>query len=252
MINFKLLSPYTIQKMINGRDLLCKLKATSGGTSEYFTYHSVKISSSSLERGIKLYQMGIDKFLGNCLISRLRDKQLKNVEELRAALQPQTDIGPGKWVDLAGLLAPEETVQKVLSDIENDSINTLEHVDNNFRSIHENYPQYEWAWAVDILQKCLGKTIDKITSDDVIDLTKKWKDAVVELDRLLYSDAGKEFTATAQIGFGIDGDEDTKHSDFAAVRGQFEKDSFVSEIQKHISSKTELGNELINRMEKLR
>jgi hypothetical protein len=252
MINFKLLSPYTIQKMINGRDLLCKLKATSGGTSEYFTYHSVKISSSSLERGIKLYQMGIDKFLGNCLISRLRDKQLKNVEELRAALQPQTDIGPGKWVDLAGLLAPEETVQKVLSDIENDSINTLEHVDNNFRSIHENYPQYEWAWAVDILQKCLGKTIDKITSDDVIDLTKKWKDAVVELDRLLYSDAGKEFTATAQIGFGIDGDEDTKHSDFAAVRGQFEKDSFVSEIQKHISAKTELGNELINRMEKLR
>ena len=29
-INFKLLSPYTIQKMINGRDLLTNLKAAAG------------------------------------------------------------------------------------------------------------------------------------------------------------------------------------------------------------------------------
>jgi len=40
--------------------------------------------------------------------------------------------------------------------------------------------------------------------------------------------------------------------DFAAVRGTFEEDSFVSEIEKHIFSKTELANELISRMEKLR
>ena len=71
------------------------------------------------------------------------------------------------------------------------------------------------------------------------------------LDHRLYADAKKEFIATAQIGFGLDGDEQTKNLDFAAVRGTFEKDSFVSEIEKHISAKTELGNELINRMEKL-
>jgi hypothetical protein len=248
LINFKLLSPYTIQKMINGRDLLCKLKATSGETSDYFTYHSVKIKNSSLDRGIKLYQIGIDKFLGNCLIKHLEDKHFKNVGELRATMQPQTKVGPGKWVDLAGLLAPEAAVQEMLSDIENDTISTLEQIDERLRLIHENYPQYEWAWAADVLQKNLAKTIDKITPDDVISLTEKWKDAVVELDHLLYADAKKEFAAIAQIGFGIDGDEQIKHSDFAGVRGTFEKDSFVSEIQKHITTKTELGNELINRM----
>ncbi len=251
-INFKLLSPYTIQKMLSGRELLANLKLTSGETSDYFTYHSCKIKGSSLDSGIKLYQIGIDKFLGNCLIKQLENKQFKNVEELRAALSPETNVGGGKWIDMAGLFAPEESVQKMLSDIENGSIGTLEQVTETFQSMHDNYPKYEWAWAAGVLQQRLGKSIDKITADDIIELTTKWKQAVVELDHRLYADAKKEFTNTAQIGYGIDGDEQTKHSDFAQVRGVFEKDSFVSEIEKHIAEKTKLCDELISRMEKLR
>ena len=86
---------------------------------------------------------------------------------------------------------------------------------------------------------------------DIIELTKRWKKAVVELDNALRADAKKEFAATAQIGYGLDGDEKTKHSDFAAVRGIFEEDSFVSEIEEHITRKTALGDELISRMQKL-
>jgi len=251
-INFKLLSPYTVQKMLNGYQLLTNLKASSGETSNYFTYHSVKIKNSSLDRGIKLYQIGIDKFLGNCLVSRLENKQFKDVDELRAALSPETNIGVGKWLDLAGLFAPEESVQKSLDDIERGTISTLEQVTEAFRSMHENYPAYEWTWVVNVLQQRLGKTVDKITADDIIELTTRWKEAVVDLDHRLYADAKKEFAATAQIGYGLDGDEKTKHADFAAVRGKFEENSFVCEIEKHITNKTALGDELIGRMEKLR
>jgi len=251
-INFKLLSPYTVQKMLNGCELLVNLKLTSGQTSEYFTYHNCKIKNSSLDKGIKFYQIGIDKFLGNCLIKRLEDKQFKNVDELRAALMPDTNLGSGKWVDLAGLFAPEQLVQKLLSDIENSSISTLEQVAEAFESIHENYPAYEWTWVVSVLEKQLRKTIDKITAEDIIELTTKWKEAVVELDKTLYTDAKKEFADTAQIGYGIDGNEQTKHQDFAQVIGTFEENRFVSEIDKHITEKTQLGDELISRMEKLR
>ncbi|MGB2864064.1 MAG: DUF4954 family protein [Sedimentisphaerales bacterium] len=250
-INFKLLSPYTIQKMINGRNLLCKLKATSGETSEYFTYHSVKIKNSSLDRGVKLYQMGIDKFLGNCLIKRLEGKQLENSDELRAALKPQTIVGPGKWVDMAGMFAPEEAVEKLLSDIENGSFSSLEQVADSFRSIHEYYPEYEWAWAANVLQANQGKTIDEMTADDIIELAAKWKKAVVELDNMLYADAKKEFTAIAQTGYGLDGSLEEKQADFTQVRGTFEENSFVLEIEKHIARKTALGDELIGQMEEL-
>ncbi len=250
-INFKLLSPYTIQKMINGRNLLCKLKATSGESSEYFTYHSVKISNSSLDRGVKLYQMGIDKFLGNCLIKRLEGKQFENSDQLRAALKPQNSIGPGRWVDMAGMFAPEEAVEKLLSDIENGSISSLEQVADVFQSMHENYPEYEWAWAAKVLLENLGKAMDEMTADNIIELTKKWKKAVVELDNMLYSDARKEFTATAQTGYGLDGSQETKQADFEQVRGTFEENSFVLEIEKHIVRKTSLGDELVGRMEEL-
>ncbi len=156
------------------------------------------------------------------------------------------------WVDLAGLFAPEQAVQKLLCDIESGAISTLDDVTEAFHSMHDRYEAYEWAWAANILQQRMSKIIDKITPEDIIELTTRWKTAVVELDHILSDDAKKEFAATAQIGYGLDGDEATRNCDFAAVRGTFEQNSFVSEIMQHITSKTALGDELIGRMENLR
>ncbi|MEA3225316.1 MAG: DUF4954 family protein [Planctomycetota bacterium] len=251
-INFRLLSPYTVQKMLNGSELLAKLRATSGETSEYFTYHSVKIKGSSLVKGIELYRLGTDKFLGNCLIKRLENKCLRDVHELREALKPETAIGPGKWVDLAGMFAPEKAVEKLLKDIEDGAIETLEQVKQAFQSMHRDYPAYEWAWAANVLQQRLGKTLGHITADDIIQLAADWKTAVARLDHMLCADARKEYAATAQIGYGLDGDQQIRQADFEQVRGTFEENSFVMEIDKHVVSKTLLGDELIGRMEKLR
>jgi hypothetical protein len=251
-INFRLLSPYTIQKMLNGCQLLENLKKTSGKSTEYYTYNNVRIKKSSLERGIKFYQIGVDKFLGNCLIKRLENKHFENIEELRAVLHPETNVGPGKWVDLAGLFAPEQAVQKLLSDIESGAVSTLDDVTEAFRSMHGKYDTYEWAWSANVLQQRFSKMIDKFTVDDIIELITRWKTAVMDLDNTLYEDAKKEFAATAQIGYGLDGDEKTKHSDFTAVRGTLEEDSFVSEIEQHITNKTALGDELVSRIEKIR
>ena len=118
--------------------------------------------------------------------------------------------------------------------------------------MHDRYEAYEWAWTANILQQRMSKIIEKITSEDIIELITRWKAAVVELDHLLCEDAKKEFAATAQIGYGLDGDEKTKHRDFTSVRGTFEEDIFVSEIEQHITGKTALADELISRMENLR
>ncbi len=251
-INFKLLSPFTIQKMLNGQNLLRKLRETSGSTSDYFAYHSVKIHKAALERGIVLYQTGIDKFLGNCLLKRLEGREFEDLEALRIALKAETDIGPGRWIDLAGMFAPEKAVEQLLDDIESGLIDTLTALDGRFAAMHESYPAYEWAWAVDTIQRQIGRQIDTITIEDILDLTARWKEAVLELDQRLYADARKEYADTAQIGFGIDGDAETKQRDFEAVRGSFEGDGFVAEIEKHIAAKTELAKDLIRRIERLR
>ena len=95
-------------------------------------------------------------------------------------------------------------------------------------------------------------TLDEMTAEDIIEMIHRWKTAVVNLDHQLHADAKKEFSPTVQTGFGLDGDEDTKQSDFAAVRGTFEADGFVAEIQKHIQAKTALAEDLLGRLEPLR
>ena len=102
------------------------------------------------------------------------------------------------------------------------------------------------------MQQRLGKTLGHITADDIIELATDWKTAVVALDHMLYADARKEFAPTAQIGYGLDGDQQTRRADFEQVRGMFDENSFVLEIDKHMVSKTALGDKLIGRMEKLR
>ena len=251
LINFKLLSPYTIARMLSGSSLLRNLKATSGENTEYFTYNSVRIPKSSLEGGIRLYEIGIDKFLGNCLISRLQGRQLASVDELRSALAAQTNVGRGKWIDLAGLFAPQETVEKLLNDIESGAVTTLEQVAEAFRSMHDSYPAYEWAWATGVLQQRICRSINRVTAQDIIDLVARWKSAVVELDQMLYADAKKEFAAPAQIGFGVDGDETSRKADFEQVRGTFDKNGFVHEIEEHIARKTALADELIASLQKI-
>ncbi|MBN2271980.1 MAG: DUF4954 family protein [Sedimentisphaerales bacterium] len=250
-INFKLLSPYTIQKMLSGSCLLRNLRATSGENTEYFTYNNVKIPKSSLEGGIEFYAIGTDKYLGNCLIKRLEGRDLTSVDDLHSALAPQRSIGAGKWIDLAGLLAPQEAVEKLLGDIESGVVGTLGQIDEAFRVMHEDYAYYEWTWAAAVIQQRLGRTIDHIGPADVIEMVQTWKSAVVGLDRMLYADAKKEFAGPAQIGFGVDGDQASTKADFEQVRGTFDDNSFVREIEGHIARKTAIADELIARLEKI-
>ncbi len=251
LINFKLLSPYTVQKMLNGCELLQNIKNTEGETTDYFAYQGVRIKKDCLDKGIKLYQTGIDKFLGNCLIHRLEGKQFATVQDLQKALKPQTDVGLGKWVDLAGEFVPEQLVSKILDDIESGTLANLDQVGKVFVSTYETYPEYEWAWAANVLQQRLGKTIDAINPKDIIEMTNKWKSAVIELDNMLRADAKKEFAPTAQIGYGLDGRTQERTEDFAQVRGDFENNDFVREIDRHIEEKTRLADELVGRMKKI-
>jgi len=247
-VNFNLLSPYTIRKMIEGRDLLMKLKSVSGSVSGSYTYNNMMIKGASLERGIELYQTGINKFLGNSLIKRLEKIDFTSTSDLQKRLAPDQSMGKGEWVDIAGLIAPKKAVSKLLDDIEAEKTNTIEGVSAAFRKMHESYYKWEWTWACERIEEEAGKSVKDFTAPDVIRLVEKWKKSVIDLDKLLYEDARKEFTLSSMTGFGIDGGEETKKLDFEQVRGDFNSNSVVSAIQDHIRQKSALGDELIERM----
>ena len=72
---------------------------------------------------------------------------------------------------------------------------------------------------------------------------------VEQLEHRAGKDAKKEFSLSSMTGFGVDGSRDDMKQDFEQVRGDFESNTFVTAVLKHIEDKTALGNELIKRIE---
>lgn len=251
-VNFNLLSPYTIDKMFHGLHILDELEELSGATSDVYAYQSAKISNSALHRGQQLYRIGIQKFLGNSLISRLEHIDCTSVEAVLEGIKPKTKAGAGVWVDLAGLIAPKELIKHLLDDVEAGRCNSQSEFDSALRAIHTQYYELEWTWAYEKMLQYYNLTDDRITIEDLIAIVHQWKDSVVELDRMLYADAKKEFSLSARTGFGFDGaSRQTIEADFEQVRGEFETNPFVTEVQAHIQRKSALGERVIAMLEAL-
>ena len=250
-INFNLLSPYSIGKMMKGLEVLKNLQHIAGETTDVYTYQNCSIKNSSLKKGIDLYSIAINKFLGNSLISRLQDFEFQSIEEIRDRLKPDNEKGFGEWIDLSGLIAPKNVIDNLLNSIEQNQFN-LDEIQHEFEEMHNQYYNYEWTWATQKLEKHWGKVIQKVTVDEIITLVELWKNSVVKLDQLIYNDAKKEFDLNSKTGFGVDGNEEQKHQDFESVRGSFDSNTFVIEVLNHIKIKTDLGNELITKLSKIK
>lgn len=247
-INYNLLSPYTIQKMMKGRSILKELQRVSGETSEIYSYQSAKIKNSALNKGIGFYETAIHKFLGNSVIKRLEGIHFKNNEEIRHRLLPDTAIGEGEWVDISGLIAPKTEIERLMNDIEAGVLHTVDQIHDRFAGMHANYYTYEWTWAYGKMLEFYGLKPDTITAKDIIAIVRQWQKSVVGLDRMVYEDAKKEFSLTSMTGFGADGSKEEQMLDFEQVRGVFESNPFVTAVLEHIEVKTALGNELVERL----
>lgn len=247
-INYNLLSPYTIQKMMKGREILKELARVSGETSETYAYQSAKIKNSALNKGIKFYETAIHKFLGNSVIKRLEKIQFRSDEEIRKRLLPDTSIGSGEWVDISGLIAPKSEIERLMSDIEAGALSTVDQIHDRFADMHAHYYTYEWTWAYEKMLEFYQLDAERITASDICAIVRQWQDSVVGLDRLVYEDAKKEFSLTSMTGFGADGSKAEQKLDFEQVRGVFESNPFVTAVLEHIKVKTELGNELLDRL----
>ena len=248
-VNYNLLSPFTIQKMFNAVRILRKIMSASGDMSDVYSYMGAKIRNSSLKKGLRYYNMAINKFLGNSIIKRLEGIRLDSDDSIRDRFRPDTGKGGGDWVDVSGMIAPKAEVESLMDDIEHGWITDVEQLHSRFLDMHSHYYEYEWTWAYGRIRSFYGVSPEDMTAEDVIRIVEQWKDAVVGLDRMVYEDARKEFSLSSMTSFGADGDADTRSLDFAEVRGcQFESNPFVMETLDHIRRKTALGDELISRL----
>lgn len=248
-INFNLLSPYTVGKMVRGYNKLHHLRETLGSIGQTYVYHDMHIRSSSLEKGLNYYRLGIIKFIGNSIITRLKDSSYLTDNDVRNRLFPDDDLGVGDWVDLAGMIAPAKSINNILKAIKEGVISNLSSLNEQLKEIHQNYYSLEWSWSYQLMLEWYQIKHEDITKEFVRKVVKEWMKAVVELDQMLYEDAKKEFQMNAKVGFGIDVEDDSeKEMDFEEVRGDFDNNPFVLEVLDHIKRKQQLGESMLQQL----
>ena len=227
-INFNLLSPYTIQKMLNGCRILNDLRKVSGESSDTYAYQSGKIKNSSLAKGLKYYGMAIDKFLGNSLITRLMSSEFSDLKGLRSALKADVAYGQGPWVDLSGLIAPEKALDDLLDAIERGALKDVSQLNHCFADLHSEYYNFEWKWAYETIQDYYKVNLSEADPQMLSDMICRWRKSVVGLDNLIYDDACKEL----ELGGKTD----------------FDSDPFVESVREHIRVKTELAEKALAKL----
>ena len=248
-INFNHLSPFTVQKMFEGIRILEMLKEASGNRADNYYYKKSIIRNASLHKGLKYYQTGIIKFLGNSFITRIQDADVSSDEGLRLALRRDNPVGAGHWLDISGLICPASEIEKLCDDLTEGKVRDIVELGSRFGQIASDYYSYEWTWAYEAIETFWGHDLANITRSQAIDLISQWKNAVISLDKLIYDDAGKEFELTSMTGFGVDGDKVRRDADFTAVRGGgFNENPFVLEVLDHMRRKGELGDRMIARL----
>ena len=227
-VNCNLLSPYTIQKMLNGVKILKELRRVSGDKSETYAYQSGRIKRSSLEKGLKYYGYAIDKFLGNSLITRIMNSDFSSLVQLRRAMVPDTEYGDGEWLDLSGMIVPQKAVDDVMDAMEKGRITDVRVLGRLFADLHSNYYNYEWKWAYNAIREYYGVSLESVTVEKLSELIVRWRSSVIALDNLIYEDAGKEFAL--------------------AGLPDFDADPFVKSVKEHIADKTDLAGKALKKI----
>ena len=253
LIIFDVLSPYTVQKIIKGLDILLSLKPSLTNTSNTVVCNNMHFRTSALHKGIEYYTLAINKFLGDCLIEKLQSSSLKSAADIVKLMDAAETSGTGKWLDLAGLLVPEKHINSLLNDIETGKAGTLESIADQLKRLYNNYGEYKWSWAAEKIRNIMKNQQQNLSpAEKIIKIISDWAAACEKLMALIIEDAGKEFADEPRLGYGIDGDEKTRDADFDAVRGTFEGNSFVRRLKEQIETTKKTAEEIINKVKSLR
>ncbi len=164
IINFDWLSPFTVGEIVEGKKILEALQQASGDNVSSYNYHEYVINASSLRKGIKYYDIALRIYMGAVLKRAVKGGWLG---------EPQSEVGKGKWNDLSGLLLPESEEQRIIDDIKDGTLETIQEVNERFREINDNFRKYQWTWSYNMILDYYGLTelteenLKKIHSDYV-------------------------------------------------------------------------------------
>ena len=156
IVNFDWLSPFSVGEILKGKKILESLREVTGDNVSQYLYHEYIIPATSLHKGIKYYDIALRIYMGAVLKRVLKRDP--------AITPPSTQIGVGDWDDLSGLLLPVSEEDRIVKDMREGNIETIQQLLDRFEEINNNYREYQWAWTYSVICDYYG--ISEITLED--------------------------------------------------------------------------------------
>ena len=150
IVNYDWLSPLTVNEIVKGRQLLADLRQNASQNTAFYTLNGNKLSTNSLQRGIKLYSMAIELFIGEVLMSHDFG-------------DPCTASGAGEWHDLSGLLLPAAEEDRLVEKIKYGVVDSVKALSGMLEAYNDRYGDYLWTFTVSLMKDYLGT--DELTED---------------------------------------------------------------------------------------
>ncbi len=250
MIDFDVLSPYTIGKMIKARKQLKELMDNTDKAIDAVFIGGALVKRLILRISQKYYRTGIEVYLREKLVQRI-EKALADRTDLKAALAVDSSaVYSDQWVDLGGQLMPKQRLDAFEDAIEQGAVDTVDAFAAETRKIHDAYAEDEWAWAQAAYEDVFTVETAAMTGDSMQEAANALVKVKSKFLNLVTADVNKEFAEMSQIGFGQDGLAEDVTKDFREVRGEYQDNAFVKDMKNKVvtlQSRIENLNEQIDK-----
>lgn len=157
-ITYKILNPFTITMILDAIKVSERLLSSSNDPDGYIDYKGIKIKKQSLEKGLRLYELALCKYLQS-----LKDKVISEQARNSGRISE-------RWVDLSGQVIAESDFKEIVNA---GSIRDMEAALNRAA---ENFEASELLWITDRMKDCIDSNI-------ISTLRGSELDALVETDR---------------------------------------------------------------------
>jgi len=246
LIHFDLFNPFIIGKIINGINILKELSEKADQKQDYVNYKGIAIHRLLLKTTRKYYEMALKIYTGQEVVKRIQALDSKSSPiVLKSMLSAQGTEGTEKWVDICGLFAPASKIDDLINSVKTLKIRSLDELNIYLKSIYNNYDNYAWNWCSSFISLQTGDKPENLQVSALLQIITDWKANAIKLNNMILKDAEKEFDPGSKIGFGIDGDDNIRESDFQNVRGVYDKNKFVTSLQKESKEIEEKAGRLI-------
>jgi hypothetical protein len=231
--------------MLTALDRLAGLQETTDKSVEEVSLSGAVIRRPLLRTAQKYYRSGVEMYLLEKVVSKVEQSLNTGIKKIIDIFRNDSDaVYSFCWVDIGGQLMPQQRLCKLEESIENGNIKTLAEFSKRITDIHNAYHRDEWLWVKKTYKQFFGTDLDNLTKNAIIDVVQNLLKVKGKFLTLVLADAKKEFSELSRCGFGVDAGPEDAQEDFAQVRGNYETNKFVRQINDEIKL-------LENRIEKL-